>query len=133
MESELDIKVLTNKDGTPYLSDITKGIKDSLIKDIEEKVIDWLKKNNASLILRLSFKDNNGKLIPVEYAQFEKSIINIKTCHNGWDVWRIAIAHNWPRIISYKVKSVIMNNILDVDNIEIKNEIKTENYGGENK
>jgi len=57
--------------------------KDSLISQIEESILDWLKSDdNDDSVKTLNIENENGETIHIPTLQFYKSEIYIKTCNN---------------------------------------------------
>jgi len=104
--------------------------KDLLISQIEETILDWLKSDdNDDSVKTLYLENENMETIHIPTLQFYKSEIYIKSCSNVWEVWRIANSPNWPRLISWKVKEIGVNDYYVLgDSFHIPNEVKTINY-----
>lgn len=110
--------------------DVTKnfdpGFKQFMILDIEKKVLEWLHKDDADSVITFTLKDKENGFS--DLINFSRSEIFIKSCLNQWQVWRIATSCNYPEMISYKVKTIGLNDY-DANDI-MPNEILTDNYGG---
>lgn len=93
-------------------------------KLIEEKVLDWLKKDEADSVFQVDLFDHEGKY--VEFMLWSRSEIYIKKCVNQWCVWRIATCCSYDKMISYKVKTVGTNSFSP--DLKLVNEVRSQCY-----
>lgn len=103
----------------------TKQIYD--IQSVEETVLDWLEKQNTPSIEFRWDWDTDFKHIKT--LCFSRSEINIKTASNVWEVWHIASCTDYPKIISYKKKTIGTNEM--PNGFTLPNEIRPMNYSPE--
>ena len=97
------------------------------IYTIEETVLDWLEKQNTPSIEFRWDWDTDFKHIKT--LCFHRSEINIKTASNVWEVWHIASCTDYPKIISYKKKTIGTNEM--PNGFTLPNEIRPMNYSPE--
>jgi len=103
------------------------SVRDALSAQIEADVLEWLKDEKADPIKEFHFKNAVGESVYLPIVLFERAEINIKTCANCWERWRIANGP-WPRLISYKVGNYSANTMFDFTQDVLPNEIRGDNY-----
>ena len=96
-------------------------------KQIEKEVLEWLKKDDTDGLIEIPLCDRVTKERVSNRLQFHKAEINIKVCSNVWERWRIASCTNWPKIISYRVKEIGVNDDFN-NSIVLTNEIRGFTY-----
>lgn len=101
-------------------SKLYKNLGDNIKQQIEAEVLDWLQKDDGPTH-SVTFHNEAGIL--VDQTMFVRSVINLRTGANTWDVWQIATSSDWPHILSYKVKS-IGSNTAD-DDFNLPNDVKS--------
>lgn len=93
-------------------------------KNIEENVLNWLKRDEADSVFQVDLFDHSGK--HVDFMLWSRSEIYIKECVNEWCVWRIATCCSYDKMISYKVKTVGTNHLSP--DLKLVNEVRSQDY-----
>jgi hypothetical protein len=83
-------------------------LSDGLRADIEGRVSEWLEFGSSPNLDFYLYGDDGSSIGLMVFALSE---INVRTCVNCWDVWRIATASDCPRIFSRRVKCIGSNSV----------------------
>ena len=109
-----------------FCSDVTTMFSEQTLADMEKRVYEWLRDESDQDPI-IQFHYNCGWC---DSVMFTRSEIQIKSCDNVWNIWRIAESNSYPKIISYRVKQVGTNESYKLsDKFRMPNEIRSENYG----
>jgi hypothetical protein len=97
---------------------------------MESDVLEWLKDDKADSVLQFRFWAEGDKPVHLPIVLWKRAEIYIKSCANGWEVWRIATCCAYDKMVSYKVKEVGTNDIQAInDGFKMPNEVRCQKDG----